>query len=47
MIAVNVIYKKKGIRVKYTDVSELLLPYNERPSTLEKQKAKANAEANA
>lgn len=43
MIAVNVIYKKKGIEVKYTDVSELLIPYNERPSTIEKQKAKAAA----
>ncbi|MBR0508792.1 MAG: hypothetical protein IJJ85_01610 [Clostridia bacterium] len=44
MIAVNVIYKKKGIEVKYKDVSELLLPYNERPSTIEKQKgAKACA----
>ena len=48
MIAVNVIYKKKGIEVKYTDVSELLIPYNERPSTIEKQKAKAaKAEAQA
>ena len=39
MIAVNVIYKKKNIEVKYTDVSELLLPYNERPSTIAKQSA--------
>lgn len=37
MIAVNVIYKKKNIQVKYKDVSEFLLPYNERPSTLAKK----------
>lgn len=47
MIAVNVIYKKKNIPVKYTDVEELKLPYNERPSTIEKKKAKAEAEAAA
>lgn len=46
MIVVNVIYKKKNIEVKYTDVSELLLPYDERPSTIEK-KAKAAAEKEA
>ncbi len=39
MIAVNVIYKKKNIQVKYKDVSEFLLPYNERPSTLAKKAA--------
>ncbi len=44
MIAVNVIYKKKNIQVKYKDVSEFLLPYNERPSTLAKL---AEKEANA
>ncbi len=44
MIVVNVIYKKKNIQVKYKDVSEFLLPYNERPSTLAK---KAEKEANA
>ena len=44
MIAVNVIYKKKNIQVKYKDVSEFLLPYNERPSTLAK---KAQNEAQA
>ncbi|MCH5197411.1 MAG: hypothetical protein J1E34_00765 [Oscillospiraceae bacterium] len=38
MIVVNIIYKKKNIPVKYTDVSELLLPYDERPSTIEKKK---------
>lgn len=44
IIAVNVIYKKKNIQVKYKDVSEFLLPYNERPSTLAKL---AEKEANA
>ena len=44
MITVNVIYKKKNIQVKYKDVSEFLLPYNERPSTLAK---KAASETNA
>lgn len=43
MIAVNVIYKKKNIQVKYKDVSEFLLPYDQRPSTIEK-KAKAQEE---
>ena len=37
--------KKKGIAVKYTDVSEYLLPYNERPSTIEKEARKAAAAA--
>ena len=37
MITVNVIYKKKNIQVKYKDVSEFLLPYNERPSTIAKK----------
>lgn len=46
IIAVNVVYKKKNIQVKYKDVSEFLLPYNERPSTIAKQKAKEE-EANA
>ncbi len=40
MIAVNVIYKKKNIQVKYKDVSEFLLPYNERPSTIAKKQEK-------
>ena len=40
MIAVNVIYKKKNIPVKYKDVSELLLPYHERPSVIAKEKEK-------
>ena len=47
LIALNVIYKKKNIPVKYTDVSELLLPYNERPSTIEKKKAAAGQKADA
>ena len=47
IIAVNVIYKRKNIQVKYTDVSELLLPYHERPSTKAKQGAKAEAAAAA
>lgn len=44
IIVVNVVYKKKNIPVKYKDVSEFLLPYNERPSTIAKKKEK---EANA
>lgn len=44
IIAVNVIYKKKNIQVKYKDVSEFLLPYNERPSTIAKN---AEKQANA
>ena len=36
--------EKKNIQVKYKDVSEFLLPYNERPSTLAKL---AEKEANA
>ena len=47
IIAVNVIYKKKNIQVAYTDVEELKIPYNERPSTLEKKKANAAAGAGA
>lgn len=45
MIVVNVIYKKKNIPVKYKDVSELLVPYDERPSTIAKKKAEAEAAA--
>lgn len=44
IIAVNVVYKNKNIEVKYTDVSELLLPYDERPSVIAK-KAAGEAEA--
>lgn len=46
MIVVNVVYKKKNIPVKYKDVSEFLLPYNERPSTIAKKEKEANG-ANA
>ncbi|MBR3768398.1 MAG: hypothetical protein IKL10_09215 [Clostridia bacterium] len=45
MIVVNVIYKKKNIPVKYKDVSEYLLPYNERPSTIAKKTAEKEANA--
>ncbi len=46
-IFVTVLIKKKNIQVKYTDVSELLLPYNERPSTIARLKAEAGEEAPA
>lgn len=32
-IAINLIYKKKGIQVKYTDVSQYLIAYDERVKT--------------
>ena len=44
-IATTVLIRKKGIAVKYTDVSEYLLPYSERPSTKEKEAKKAAASA--
>ena len=44
MIAINVIYKKKNIQVKYKDVSEFLIPYEERPSTIEKRARQAAPE---
>ena len=47
IIVLNVVYKKMNIPVKYKDVSEFLLPYNERPSTLAKLAAQQSAEANA
>ena len=43
-IVVNIIYKKKGIKVKYKDLSEFLLPYDERQK-LKEEKAKAEAKA--
>lgn len=43
-IAVNLIYKKKGIKVKYKDLTEYLLPYDERQKYKE-EKAKAEAKA--
>lgn len=42
-IVVAVIYRKMNIPVKYKDVSEFLLPYNERPSTIAKKAAKEAA----
>ena len=45
MITINAVYRSKKIEVRYTDVSELLLPYNERPSTIEKNKEKEAAAA--
>lgn len=42
-IIVTVLIRKKNIQVKYTDVSELLLPYNERPSTIARQKSEQEA----
>ncbi|MBQ7689533.1 MAG: hypothetical protein IJT27_10000 [Clostridia bacterium] len=45
MIVINVIYKRKNIPVKYKDVSEYLIPYSERPSTIAKQKEKEEAPA--
>lgn len=43
-IAINVIYKKKGIKVKYKDVSEFLIPYDERQK-LAKEKEEAEVKA--
>lgn len=45
-IIINVIYKKKGIKVKYKDLSEFLIPYDERQK-LREEKEKAKAEAKA
>lgn len=41
-IVINVVYKKKDIKVKYKDLSEFLLPYDERQK-LKEEKAKAEA----
>lgn len=41
-VGTNIVHKVKGIEVKYRDVSEFLLPYDERPSTIA---AKAEREA--
>ncbi len=38
IIAINLLIKMKGIEVKYKDVSEFLLPYNERPSVIAAKK---------
>ena len=45
MIAVNLIWKKKKIEVKYKDVSEFLLPYDQRPSTIAKKEAQTVEDA--
>lgn len=44
VIAINLIYKKKDIKVKYKDLTEFLLPYDERQK-LKEEKAKAEANA--
>lgn len=41
-IVINIVYKKKDIKVKYKDLSEFLLPYDERQK-LKEEKAKAEA----
>lgn len=43
-IVINVVYKKMDIKVKYKDLTEFLLPYDERQK-LKEQKAKAEAKA--
>ena len=42
-IVVNVIYKKKDIKVKYKDLTEYLLPYDEREKYREEKKAAEKA----
>ncbi len=39
VVFINIKYKKDNIQVKYTDVSELLLPYDQRPSVLAARQA--------
>lgn len=41
-IVINIVYKKKDIKVKYRDLSEYLIPYDERQKLKEEQ-AKAEA----
>lgn len=41
-IVINIVYKKKDTKVKYKDLSEYLLPYDERQK-LKEEKAKAEA----
>lgn len=43
-ICVTVLIKKMDVQVKYTDVSELLLPYDERPSTIRQRQAETVGE---
>lgn len=42
-IGTNIVHKVKGIEVKYRDVSELLMPYDERPSTIAANKQREEA----
>lgn len=43
LVGTNVMQKVKGIEVKYRDVSEFLLPYDERPSVIAAKAEKAEA----
>lgn len=42
-IVINVVYKKKDIKVKYKDLTEFLLPYDEREKYREEKKAAEKA----
>ncbi len=42
-IVINVVYKKKNIQVKYKDLTEFLLPYDEREKYREEQKTAKKA----
>ena len=46
-LTMNIIQKVKGIEVKYTDVSEYMMPYEERPSTIAARAEEAAAQAAA
>ena len=43
VIAINVINKKKGITINYKDVSEYLIPYEERQARKKEQEEAAKA----
>ncbi len=45
LLTLNIIQKVKPIEVKYTDVSEYLMAYEDRPSTIAAREAKAAAAA--
>lgn len=45
VIAINIINKKKGITINYKDVSEFLIPYEERQARKKEQEEAAKAEA--
>lgn len=45
LITVNLIDKKRGVKIKYKDVSEFLLPYEERESTKAARAAEAAKKA--